>query len=126
MAIGFSFLCLHAFLEQLVWGGVGGKMTRYKESEMTEPLIKWLNNKHKTILSCCGHGKYPMSVIVKEYTELKGQRAIVFREIISGMILRVKENALDKDPKKFYKKDKQGVYYIPEIIEQLNRKEGKE
>ena len=88
-------------------------------------FIKWLNNKHKTILSCCGHGKYPMSVIVKEYTELKGQRAIVFREIISGMILRVKENALDKDPKKFYKKDKQGVYYIPEIIEQLNRKGAK-
>ena len=66
-----------------------------------------------------------MSVIVKEYTHIKGQRAIVFREIISGMILRVKENPLSADPKKFYKKDKQGVYYIPEIIEQLNRKEGK-
>jgi len=93
-------------------------------------FVKWLNNKHKTILSCCGHGKYPMSVIVKEYVtsfkQGKGEkREIVFREIISGMILRVKENPLSADPKKFYKKDKQGVYYIPEIIEQINRKEGK-
>jgi len=87
-------------------------------------FIKWLNNKHKTILSCCGHGKYPMSVIVKEYTKIKGQRAIVFREIISGKIIRTKDDPLKSDPKKFYKKDKQGVYYIPEIIEQLNRKEG--
>ena len=60
-----------------------------------------------------------MSVIVKEYTKLKGQRAIVFREIISGMILRVKENALDKNPKKFYKKDEQGYYYLASSFQKL-------
>jgi len=27
-------------------------------------LIKFLNIKHKTILSCCGHGKYKPSIIV--------------------------------------------------------------
>ena len=29
-------------------------------------LIKWLNNQgYKTVASCCGHNKYPMTVIVK-------------------------------------------------------------
>ena len=33
-------------------------------------IIKWLNNKHKTILSCCGHRKYKPSIIVKEYRKI--------------------------------------------------------
>ncbi len=80
-------------------------------------LVKWLGNKHKTILSCCGHGKYHPSIIVKEYRTIKGKREIVFYEIFSGKILRIKEHPLDKDPKKFYKRDKQGHYYIPELKE---------
>ena len=78
-------------------------------------LIKFLNIKHKTILSCCGHGKYKPSVIIKEYGEIKGKREIYFKEIFSGKILKIKKNPLDKDPKKFYKRDKQGFYYIPEL-----------
>ncbi len=78
-------------------------------------FVEWLGNKHQTVLSCCGHGKYPMSVIVKEYETRGSKRFIVFREIFSGKILRIKENPLDKDPKKFYKKDEQEVYYIPEV-----------
>lgn len=78
-------------------------------------LIKWLNNKHKTISSCCGHGRYNSSVIVKEYREIDGKGQIVFYEIFSGRILRIKKNPLDKDPKKFYKRDKQGYYFIPEV-----------
>jgi hypothetical protein len=41
---------------------------------------------------------------------------VYFKEIFSGKILRIKENPLDKDPKKFYKRDKQGFYYIPELV----------
>lgn len=78
-------------------------------------LIKWMGNKHHTVLSCCGHGKYPMTLIVKEYIYVNGKKAIVFREIFSGKILRTKENPLKSDPKKFYKRNKQGVYYIPEV-----------
>ena len=88
-------------------------------------FVKWLGNKHKTILSCCGHGKYPMTVIVKEYDKIKGKRVILFREIISGKILRIKKNALDKDPKKFYKRDWAGRYYIPELTSQKSRKVNK-
>jgi 2-hydroxy-3-keto-5-methylthiopentenyl-1-phosphate phosphatase len=79
-------------------------------------LVKWLNNKHKTILCCCGHGKYNPSLIVKEYRKINGKRKICFVEIFSGNILKIKKNALDKDENRFYKKDKEGYYYIPEVI----------
>jgi hypothetical protein len=82
-------------------------------------LIKWLNIKHKTISCCCGHGKYNPSVIVKEYRKINGKREIVFFDIFSGKIIIIKKNPLDKDHKRFYKKDKQGYYYIPEVIENL-------
>lgn len=79
-------------------------------------VIKWLNNKHLTILSCCGHGKYNPSIIIKECREINGKREICFVEIFSGKILRIKKSPFDKDPKKFYKRDKQGVYFIPEVV----------
>jgi len=78
-------------------------------------IIKWLNQKHKTVSSCCGHGKYPPSIIVKEYGKINGRRQVYFKEIFSGNILRIKKDSLDKDPKKFYKRDKQGYYFIPEV-----------
>ena len=54
----------------------------------------------KTFACCCGHGKYPMTIIVK----FDGSYCDVF--------------SLIKIPRKkrFYKKDKMGVYYIPECI----------
>ena len=86
-----------------------------KIDECMKPLIRWLNNKHKTILSCCGHGKYPMTVIVKEGITIRDKsiptgkkNIIVYREIISQKIIPRK--------KRFYKKDKQGYYYISETI----------
>jgi len=58
-----------------------------------------------TILSCCGHGRYPKTIIVKDrYTN------IVF-ELLSGIIL---SKGLRK-PKRYYKRDKDGYYFIPEI-----------
>jgi len=29
-------------------------------------IIKWLKNKHIPISCCCGHYKYPMTIIIKE------------------------------------------------------------
>ncbi len=52
-----------------------------------------------TLGSCCGHKKYPMTIVVKDYAGIY--------EIISGVDIPRK--------KKFYKKDKQGYYYIPEV-----------
>ena len=54
----------------------------------------------KTLSSCCGHNKYPMTIIVK--TELGNL------ELFSGFNINRK--------KRFYIKDKQGFYFIPEVI----------
>lgn len=71
------------------------------------PLILWLNHKHITVASCCGHGKYPMTIIVKEGQRDGVNNKIVFREIISQKII--------PRTRRFYKRDKQGHYYIPEV-----------
>lgn len=54
-----------------------------------------------TVACCCGHKKYPATVIVKINNK--------FMEIISGT--RIPRQ------KRFYKKDKQGYYYIPEVVQ---------
>ena len=74
-------------------------------------LIKFINNYSgwETISSCCGHGKYPMTIVVKSEVVKKGlSNQYCGLEIVSGeYIERIK---------RFYKKDKQGFYFIPEVI----------
>jgi len=54
-----------------------------------------------TILACCcGHSKYPMSLVVKD------KNNNIF-EMFSGIEI--------PRPVRFYKRDKQGYYYIPEV-----------
>ena len=77
-------------------------------------IIEWLGNKHRTLDCCCGHGKYPPTIIIKEISGIP--RTIKFIEVYSGKVLREIKNFKDKYPKKFYKKDKQGYYYIPETL----------
>jgi hypothetical protein len=60
---------------------------------------------HRTVACCCGHGKYPMSVIVEIYNRKTGERT--FLEIFSNKIIPRTRN--------FYVKDKQGYYFIPEV-----------
>jgi hypothetical protein len=62
--------------------------------------------KYTTKASCCGHGKYPMTVIVEDYNRKTGERK--FFDFISGIEITRTRN--------FYKKDKQGVFYIPEVL----------
>ncbi len=59
--------------------------------------------KVRTLACCCGHKKYPMTIIVDI-----GISKVMPLEIFSNMMIERK--------KKFYKKDKQGHYYIPETI----------
>lgn len=69
-------------------------------------LIEFIN-KHTcfdTVSSCCGHNKYPMTILVKH----KSYDDDVRLDIISGKVIRRKRN--------FYKRDKQGYYYIPEVL----------
>ena len=54
----------------------------------------------KTLASCCGHGKYPKTVVC----QADGMLPV---ELFSGEIINRK--------RKFYKRDKEGFYYIPEV-----------
>lgn len=55
----------------------------------------------KTLSCCCGHaGRYPLTIVAK--TELGNL------ELVSGFFIHRK--------KRFYVKDKQGYYYIPETL----------
>ena len=67
-------------------------------------LINYINRNSniRILATCCGHDRYKMSIIVKEIPYL--ERAL---EICSNKTIHRK--------KRFYKKDKQGYYYIPEV-----------
>lgn len=53
--------------------------------------------------SCCGHGRYTLSIVVRDRNNGK-----VF-ELLSGVTIPRKRN--------IYRKDKDGYYYIPEVVE---------
>lgn len=65
-------------------------------------LIRFLKNKDvPTFACCCGHNKYPMSIILKN---VNGE----FYEVFTGKIIPRK--------RRFYKRDKQKYYYISEVV----------
>lgn len=72
-------------------------------------LIEWLNNiGYKTVACCCGHWKYPMTIVVA-----LGSHRI---ELLSAKVIPRKT--------RFYKKDKNGYYYIPEVSEEIIEDDG--
>ena len=86
-----------------------------KHSRIDKCMVKLISNlkqllsyikkgDYNIVACCCGHGKYPMTIIiqwgVKDY----------FIDIVSGVSIPRKRN--------LYKKDKQGYYFIPEIMKQ--------
>lgn len=84
------------------------KFDKKNDSRRIDPcmknLIDLLNAKGgriKTLACCCGHGKYPMTII-------SSINKFHIWDVVSGESIPRK--------KKFYKKDKQGYYYIPEVL----------
>lgn len=65
-------------------------------------LIEYLQYRDVITLSCCcGHGKYPMTIVVRSF--------------VDGKPLEIMSKTNIPRAKNFYKKDKKGYYYIPEI-----------
>jgi len=59
---------------------------------------------YKVLACCCGHGKYKPSIVVTDHYNS------AIWELISWLIIPRK--------KRFYKKDSEGVYFIPEVAKQ--------
>lgn len=72
-------------------------------------IVEFINKKTKfrTIMCCCGHNKYKPSLIVIN-TEVAEFCNMPY-DIFSGTQFK-------HGKKRFYVKDKEGYYYIPEIL----------
>lgn len=70
---------------------------------MKSEIKQWNNLGIKTCASCCGHKKYNKSVVMP--IMYNGKKAGF--EIFSATII--------PRSKRFYKKDKKGGYFIPEV-----------
>lgn len=75
---------------------------------MVEYIKKLQENGIKTIACCCGHSKYPPTVVVKNDL---------------GDIYDYRTATPIARKKRIYKRDKEGVYYIPEIVDALKKGE---
>jgi tRNA(Phe) wybutosine-synthesizing methylase Tyw3 len=89
------------------------KWNKYGDTRIDPCMRKLIDfiNTHpnvKTISSCCGHGRYNMSIIVKYKTGIDGKYKWKVRELLSGIELPKRT--------KYYKRDARGYYYIPEVI----------
>jgi len=85
------------------------KKTSYHGTSNTQidscirPLIRFLKDRdYDTVASCCGHGKYPVTVVVKQTHNGKE----IFIEAFTQT--KIPRN------RRFYRKDEAGFYYIPE------------
>lgn len=82
------------------------KKTKYKSCNVRidKCMVEYVKIKQKsglkTLASCCGHDKYPVTLVIQGKTRIY--------EYISGKTIPRK--------KRFYKRDKEGYYFIPETI----------
>lgn len=86
------------------------KKTNYNKTSNTHidkclrSLIKFLQkHDYNTVGCCCGHGKYQTTIII----EYKRRGKSVFEEMFTHTLI--------PRSRRFYKKDCEGYYYIPEI-----------
>lgn len=87
-----------------------------------KPLLKWLEKRgYNVVSSCCGHSVYPMTVVVRTQWDVVGRfgdfSRKIEKEIIRGTYTELFSGKEILRCKKFYKKDKNGFYYIPEVME---------
>ena len=63
----------------------------------------------KIVACCCGHQKYPITILVKN-------NSMPNSKVNGNMIYDFCTGIEIPRVKKFYKRDKQGYYYIPEVL----------
>ena len=68
--------------------------------------LKNIGSSHEVVACCCGHGRYPKTIVLRGYANGN------VWEKFSGKAIPRK--------KKFYKRDKKGYYYIPEVCDGKN------
>jgi len=68
--------------------------------------------KERTIVGCCcGHGRFPMTIVMRDNKQKPGQSPVW--ELFSKVRIPRTRN--------IYRKDDEGYYYIPEVMEKLGK-----
>lgn len=62
---------------------------------------------YNTVACCCGHGKYKPTVVIKGL--------IIVAMVVNPVKLIIYEQVFISRKRRFYKKDNEGDYYIPEV-----------
>lgn len=70
------------------------------DSCMREEINNLQKTTMKTLGCCCGHGKYPKTIVI---------------ELVDGRIMELESDKMIPRTRNFYKSDKEGYYYIPEV-----------
>ena len=83
-----------------------GPHGRFLDACMVDVIRKLRDSGTETIGCCCGHGKYPMTVV---YRAANGNAI----EYFSSTILLGKDGKPKR--RKFYVLDDEGIYFIPEV-----------
>lgn len=86
------------------------KFDKKNDARRIDPCMKNIISflqKFKVITKgcCCGHGKYPATIIVD----------------LNGTPYEIMHNIFLSRNKRFYVKDKQGYYFIPEVVNKENK-----
>lgn len=82
---------------------VGGKTVRVDAClKNLVPFVDRIYHTFDLLACCCGHGKYPMTIVGK------GGYSGTVKELLSGTEI--------PRTKRFYVKDSEGFYYIPEVL----------
>ena len=81
------------------------KKRKVRVDAVLASLVEWINKctNMETLGCCCGHGKYPPTIVVRY------PKDEIF-DFLSGVVIPRTRN--------FYYRDEQGIFYIPEVIEQ--------
>ena len=64
----------------------------------------------ETLGCCCGHGRYNMSIVVKAKEQYDSKITFKILDLMIGIEIPRTRN--------FYKRDKKGYYYIPEVCKE--------
>lgn len=90
-------MCLHRSSRKLTLGS-----RTFRVDGCLHPIIVSLNREYaETLGCCCGHGRYPKTIVIKKDN--------VIQEYFSGVVI--------PRTRRFYRTDKDGYYYIPELSE---------
>jgi len=85
----------------LLWRKLNGRPIRVDSCLVNLIIFINAHTPLATLSSCCGHGKYNMSIVVEDK---------------NGNIFDLVSNKKIPRKKRFYVKDKEGFYFIPETI----------